>query len=226
MLCAKRQTFMSHRQTQFIHVSADRMEQQLVFVKQIYFMFFGCVSDIVDNYVATSIALTSPKLLWLKVFSKIVVARLCRLFEFAALMNASSKRLTLFVKAMKTDDNMKQLFTAMKDAGETDLPATFDDDGKYFTWQQFCHRNNIDGNRLRELLEPLMDLGIPILLPNGAFMPLRDFGNDWEHGYLLKIDMLVGGSEKPPQYWVMCAMYLAKTPEFPVPSCMQNNFLD
>ena len=55
-------------------------------------------------------------------------------------------------------------------------------------------------------------------------MPLRDFGNDWEHGYLLKIDMLVGGSEKPPQYWVMCAMYLAKTPEFPVPSCMQKPY--
>ena len=138
-------------------------------------------------------------------------------------MNESSRRLSLFVKAIKDQhDDMKQLLAAMKDAGTTDALETFNDAGEYFTWQSFCDLHTMDGDRFKQLLEPLMDLKTPVALQNGELMPLRDFGGDGDN-YLLKIDMLVGGEEKPPRLWVMCAMHLAQTPDFPVPSSMQAN---
>ena len=141
-------------------------------------------------------------------------------------MNESSRRLSLFVKAIQDQhDDMNQLLAAMQDAGKTDadLPRTFNDAGEYFTWQQFCDlHTTMDGDRFKQLLEPLMDLKTPVALQNGELMPLRDFGGDGDN-YLLKIDMLVGGEEKPPRLWVMCAMHLAQTPDFPVPSSMQAN---
>ena len=93
--------------------------------------------------------------------------------------------------------------------------------GEHLTWEEFCDLHEIDGDRFKNLLEPLMDVETPFVcddtIMHDTWMRLREFGGD---DYLVKIDFLVGGCESGLKLWVMCAMFLARNPSFEAPACM------
>ena len=90
--------------------------------------------------------------------------------------------------------------------------------GEHLTWEEFCDLHEIDGDRFKNLLEPLMDEPTPLVC-NDPIMRLREFGGD---DYLMKMDMLVGGREPDLKLWVFCAMFLARNPTFEAPACMSS----
>ena len=49
--------------------------------------------------------------------------------------------------------------------------------GEHLTWEEFCDLHEIDGDRFKNLLEPLMDEPTPLDC-NDPIMRLREFGGD------------------------------------------------
>ena len=87
-------------------------------------------------------------------------------------------------------------------------------------WQAFCEYHEINGDRFRQLMEPLMDLPTPLLETDGTVMSLRDFGSD----LVMQVELLLSGpphTEAAIKLWVACAMFLARHADQTVPGFMQ-----
>ena len=123
-----------------------------------------------------------------------------------------------FLRAVQDgSDDMRRLLAAMQQ--DHWVTRGLRRPGEHLTWEEFCDLHEFDGDRFKNLLEPLMDEPTPLVCDD-PIMRLREFGGD---DYLLKIDMLVGGltkSESDLKLWVMCAMFLARNPSFEAPACM------
>ena len=97
--------------------------------------------------------------------------------------------------------------------------------GRIMTFESWCHRYLIlDGERFKSLLEPLMDMKLPMTKVDGGQVLLRDFGPDdhpHDNSYMWKVEYLVSGDEGLFHLWVKTAMFLAQNPALSVPMCMQ-----
>ena len=141
----------------------------------------------------------------------------------AKLMNKSKQRLTLFTKEVaEQSDDMNRLLSAMEEAGvlRREVHVKTSNRNGLFGWEEFCSRNRIDGDRFKELLEPLMDLETAAFIDKQPVL-LRAFGDD---NYVLKTEFLISGphhQEQALKLWVVCATFLAQRPYVLVPSCMR-----
>lgn len=127
-----------------------------------------------------------------------------RIFEDAICMHQDE--MWKFIHAMTADE--------MVNTGEI---RTGWDEARMLTWSEFCEFHDMDGDRFKRALEPLMDLETPASFGGRRPIPLRAFG---DRNALMKIDILVGGRNPIFKLWVQSALFLARHLDYPMPACM------